>query len=918
MSASTLATRARQALASSEDRTRSEVVRVFKAFRKLEEERLKMLHRAGDAGSKNCQMRSDLIDEVIKHLWTEAQRLCPVPGVAALPICLVAVGGYGRRCMNPFSDVDLSVIYPGNGALPPKGTAELISTFVSLVWDIKLPLGDHATRSVGETYRQANGNYEIKTSLIDARYLAGEVKPFEDFQAKFDKSCFYKQEAKFLRDRQDDIAARHAKYENTPYRQEPNVKNGVGGLREFHNLQWITYAKFRTIDLNELIKRDFLTATALKEIQAAHNFILQIRTELHYTEKRESDILTLKLQGLVANHLGYRQRGILRRIERLMKDYYGHTVNMLHRTNEVLDRFHLLTLEEEQRGVKGFLALRRASTEKFDGFVAKSSREQKDARINAESPAVFKEDPARLMRLFVHTQQRYLRLGPDLFQLVQKSFPLVDQTFRYSKAVRESFLGILSQKGDVSRVLRQMHRVGLLGKYLPEFGALTNLVQHEFYHQYTADEHTLRCVDRLDDLAGTPKPGNEFFSKLFQDMQEPSMLYLALLLHDAGRALNTAHHATASTDLGDKVCRRLMIKGERRRLLLFLVDNHLELYRTATKQNTDDPAVIESFARVVRNQPYLDALLVFTVVDSKGTSAGGWTSWKEAMILQLYRSTSHYLNDPRDFLRMATAPLDSLKTSVQKLFDATYGADIDAHFDHMPRAYFNFREAEKIAFHIRAIRWHADRIAKDPETADLPTLTWINHLEQGWSDFIVVCRDRPLLLARIAGALSATNINILGADLFRRSDGVVLDIFRVCTVNFEPVSTDRARTRVRQLTERAFKADDFDFSVEIAEHRRPGRGLQEIAEIPQRVYVTNERSQEHTVVELQAADRIGFLYDVFVSIGRLGLNITHARINTEKGAALDSFYIQTMDGQKITDKAVLDELKEVLTKAVFA
>jgi [protein-PII] uridylyltransferase len=401
-------------------------------------------------------------------------------------------------------------------------------------------------------------------------------------------------------------------------------------------------------------------------------------------------------------------------------------------------------------------------------------------------------------------------------------------------------------------------------------------------------------------------------------MQDPAMLYLALLLHDTGRALNQAHHATASADLVAKVCRRLSITGESRRLLLFLVDNHLELYRTATKLNTEDPAVIADFAKVVRNQNYLDALLVFTVVDSKGTSAGSWSSWKESLILQLYRNTSHYLNDPTDFMRRATEPLDDLKVAVQKLFDATYGTEIDAHFAHMPRAYFNFREARSIAYHIRAIRWHQERVAQKEQAEDMPTLTWINHGEQGWSDYIVVCRDRPLLLARLAGALAAHNINILSADLFRRGDGVVLDLFRVCTVNFEPVGSDRTRMRVKASTEESFRSEHFDFSQQIAEHRRPLRGLQEIAEIPQRVYVTNDRSAEHTVIELQAADRIGLLYHIFNSIGRLGLNITHARINTEKGAALDTFYVQTMDGQKVMERETLDALREALNKAVFS
>ena len=922
MPAAKLADRAREALANTTGKARSktEITRIYKAFRKAEELRLKIKHDAGGGGRDVCALRSDIYDEFLRYLWDDLILQCEFKDAAKRSISLIAVGGYARRCMNPHSDVDMTFVFPGNGLHPDTEDVAIISAFINMLFTLGIHVGDHATRSVGETFKQANGNYEIKTSLIDCRFIAGHREAFDQLKATYDKACFGKHSGQFLHDRQLDIAERHARYEHTPYRQEPHVKNGLGGLREYHNLQWVTYAKFHTTNLRELTKQDLLSAAALREIEQAYDFVLRVRTELHYVEKRESDVLTLKLQGDVAERLGYRQRHILRKIESLMKDYYRHTIAMLHRTSQVLDKLRLLTLEEELRGVKGYLARRRAKMEKFDGFIAKQSRDEKDARIYAENERIFKEEPHRLMRLFMHTQQRHLRLSPDLFELVQKSFRFVDQTFRYNTEVRESFFAILSQKGDVARVLRQMHRVGFLGKYMPEFGAMTNLVQHEFFHQYTADEHTLRCIDRLDELAGTPPKGNEFYASLFREMQEPFVLYLALILHDAGRALNSSNHALESTVLADRVCRRLHIKGERRKLLLFLVDSHLELYRTATKNDPHDPDVITDFARIMRGQQtYLDALLIFTVVDSKGTSASGWTSWKESLITQLYHNTTRYLNDPKDFMLRATGPLDEVKVAVQKLFDATYAAEIEAHFANMPRSYFNYRDADRIAFHIRTIRWHHERMEKLKAGKDVPTLTWVNHLEHGSSDLVVVCQDRPLLLARIAGALGAHNVNILSASLYRRADGVVLDIFRVCTVNFEAVSSDRTRTRVKNDVEHAFKTDDFDFSSAIAEHRRPLLGgTQQIGEIPQRAFINNDRSPEHTIIEVQAADRIGLLYDVCTAVGRLGLNIWHARINTEKGAALDTLYVQTAEGTKVTDKAMLAELNKAMEKALFA
>jgi [protein-PII] uridylyltransferase len=913
-----LSTRAREALANTtgKARTNAEVLRVFKAFRKVEEARLRMAHKAGRSGVEVCELRSDLIDAILRHLWNEVMLRDDSAAARKLSFSLVATGGYGRRHMNPCSDVDMLFLLNGNSTSAPAGVGPFVSTFLTLMFDLRLTVGDKSTRSVGDTLSLANQKNDVKTALIESRLVAGSEEPFAELKKRFDKECMDGRETEFLRLRQEDLLARHAKHENTSSVQEPNVKTGCGGLRDYHNALWMSYAKHRTTNLRDLIKMGILPLTSFRDMERAYDFILRVRTELHYIEGRESDVLTLRLQGVVATDLGYRQKTILDRIEAFMRDYYTHSSNLLHRGNELMDRYHLQAIAEEKPSIVARLLRRTAKqVEKFDGFIAK------DERIHPEGDRIFKEDHARLMRLFVHTQQRHLRLSPELFQLVQKSWPLISPTFRYSKTARESFEAILSQKGEVGRVLRQMHRVGFLGRYLPEFGALTNLVQHEFFHRYPADEHTLRTIDRLDELAGAPKPGMEFFQGLFHEVQDPYVLYLALILHDSGRAENAETHTDASAHLADKVCRRLQIKGARRRLLMFLIDHHLSLYRDATTKNLDDPKVVAEFAAKMRNKQFLDALLLMTFADSRGTSEKSWNSWKESLILHLYHNTVRYLNDPSDFVRSVTAPLEELQSGVRRKLGTAYDAEITAHFTHMPRSYFNFRSADTIAAHVEAFRKFFDKLEKDGGTHEclLPELTWVDRPEQGCSELIVVCWDRHLLLARVAGALAAQGINILSADLFQRGDDVVLDVFRVARTDFTPVTNERTKARVKSSIEEAFETGKFDFSQAIAEARRPFKGLEEVAaEVPQRVYLNQMLSPEHTVIELQALDRIGLLYDVFLAIGQLGLNIAHARINTEKGVALDAIYVQDKGGQKVEDKAVLATLKKRLDAAVFA
>jgi [protein-PII] uridylyltransferase len=897
--------------------SRTETLKLAKRFLKLKETRIKQRHRAGVGGAEICRMRSDVMDCLARQLWAESLAALPQDKRAKVNFSVVAHGGYGRRIMSPFSDVDLTFMLPGNGAQVPADTAKLIADYLLFFYDLKFKVG-RATRSVGGCIDQANEDMQTKTALMEARLLCGSETPFNEFRSRFDKECMTGREEEFLKQRQEDLASRHAKHGSTHCVQEPNVKSGCGGLRDYQNLIWMSYAKLRTLNPKDLVQKGLMSPAGWRELAEAYDFILRARNEMHYTERRASDILTLRLQGLVASNLGYRHKRILRRIEAFMRDYYTATRNILQRSSEVMDRFHLAALEgqETKPGLLSFMARRKAAqkrAEKLDGFIVKNERLYPEAR------AVFKEDPTRLMRTFLYTQQRHLRMSPELFQIMQESFRLVNVSYRYNKSVRETFLAILAKKGDVARVLRQMHRVGFIGRYMPEFGAMTNLVQHEFFHRYTADEHTLRTIDMLDELSDARIKVRPLYQQLFHDLHQPEILYLALLLHDAGRAANAKAHDAESTIMADAVCRRLSIKGERRKLLLFLVDNHLLMYRTATTANLDDPQVIGEVAAIVKTKEYLDTLLVMTYADSKGTSEASWSGYKEASILQLYHSTVAYLDAPADFMRRVAVPLDDVREAVKKELEADFGLEISAHFQHMPRSYFNYREPAQIAAHIRQFRQFFVQLTQEDADAGLmPVMTWEDHAEQGYSELVVTCWDRRLLLARISGALAAQSINILSADLYQRSDNLVLDIFRVCNTNFAAVTSKSAKQRVEQAVRAAFLQQKFDFGPSIAASRKEVPGFDEVmAEIPQRVFINNDISHDQTVAELQVVDRLGLLYDLFMAIGKLGHSITHARISTEKGVAIDAIYIQTANGDKLRDKEQIDILKTTLELSIF-
>ena len=911
---------ARRALAPAhkDGATMAEVVKYYRTFLRKEEMRIRMLHRGGDAaggGVRIGELRAGLLDVVLENLL-ELARVDAGVSKSAQPLTLVATGGYGRGLLNPCSDVDLLFLVPGRSAkfLLPEADA-IIQKMFYLLTDIRLKISP-VTRSLEECIHLANDDHETKTSLLEARFLAGDEEFFLKLTTEFQSRCIKGREEDYLERRREDLRMRHAKHSNTVYLQEPNVKSGCGALRDYQNLLWVAWVKCGARAMSDLSKQKLLSPAAYRELERGYDFLHRVRNELHYLEKRPQDQLTLRLQGRVATNLKYPQPRMLARIEAFMRDYYHHTRNIFQHTLSLMERFRL-EAEDKPAGPLSFLARRKPKIERFDGFYSKGGL------IYPEHDRIFKEDEDRLMRLFQHTQVRHLELSPQIRQLFKSAYPALGKTFRYRKTNRETFEAILSRKGDVARVLRQMHRVGFLGRYLPEFGALTDLVQHEFFHRYSADEHTLRVVEQLDHLLDTRlnTPVELMLRDLFKEVEDPFILYLAILLHDSGRATDADQHEYASAMLAAKVCNRLKVGLDRRRVLLFLVDHHLSLFRAATQKNIEDTAVIADFAASVREKAWLDALLVMTYADSKGTSETSWSGFKQSLMLQLYRSTASFFADRPAFeAQTREAETEEFRNALAEKLGSGWAAEIALQFDGMPERYFAFRSAHRVASHLRLFRefFKAEQFNETGQPI-LPVYRWRTVPERACSELTLVTRDRSLLLARVAGCLSRCGLNILSADFFLRKDGVVFDIFRVCTTKLEPLTDERVIRRFGKLMTEVFATEEPDWSAlrppEEAENANDAEFLQLKAEFPTRVYLSNELNPRHTVVEIDAVDRLGLLSDFFRVIGGLGLEIAHARINTDKGAAQDTFYLTDASGDKITDRDTLRALREGLGRA---
>lgn len=873
-------------------------IEIFRGFRKIEEHRLRMWHKSDGGGREICRQRADLVDILFRELYEGIVRDLAPKGLPE-PLAVTALGGYGRRELTPFSDID--IMFLTHRAQPSKVIEEVIRQTLTALWDIGYKVG-HSTRSIPQAIKQANGDMITKTSLLESRHLTGDRDVFTAFKERFEKDCIRGREAGYVTWRMTNQGEMRAKYGHSVFMQEPNVKNGMGGLRDYHSLLWISYFKERINTTAKLVEKRFLRDSERRALEKSYDFLLRVRTEMHYLNGRPQDGLTLQLQGRVADSFNYPQRHILRRVEAFMREYYSHARNINLLTESAVQRMKVIP---EKPGLLGLL---RPRAEKFDGFVARRGR------LYEESREIFTEDPFRLIRAFHHVQVRQLEFSTELRDLLRRRLRLVDRTFQYARVARETFLAILSRKGEVGRILREMHDLDFLGRYIPEFGALTCLVQHEFYHRYTADEHTLVCIEKLDSVLPAENERFRGYRALFQKLEDPAMLYLALLLHDTGKAANTRNHEYASSLLAQKVARRLQLSSERRRMLIMLVNSHYELSSTAQKRNLDDPNTITEFAGIVGTQANLDALMLLTLADGMGTSDQNWSDWKEGLVWTLYRRTKDYLEGGPVTLAELRKNRDDLHENVSKHLPRDYADELEAHFQHMPERYFQMFDAVQIAEHLRLFRTFLEtHLTRDEPPPYAPAFRWIAKPEQGHSEVWVCGWDRHRLLERIAGAFLSAQINILSADIFTRGDNLALDIFRVCNPQLAPVTNSRDITRVEKSLTDALAVEQYDFTPLLRkEARMRTYRISQEAELPTKIVVDNTSHPAYTLVDIETPDRLGLLYDLLRALGEAGVNIELSRITTEMDVALDSFYITTRDGKKVEDEDTIRRIQRLL------
>lgn len=851
---------------------------------------LKARHVGGAAGHESVQEYAGFIDGLLRIIWERAEADCRREGLPPEgPVVLVALGGYGRGELGPSSDIDLMVIHRGESPALQRITQELLYT----LWDLGLQVG-HSVRSLEDCQAIARTDLLSRTSMMEARYIAGDKALFRAFGKTLAENVYRKDFARFLEDTLAERDSRYRKHGASVYGLEPNVKESAGGLRDVHTAMWLASAKFKTRTLKELEEKGFVTGRERQATDAALTFLWRVRNELHFISGHKNDVLSRPIQAQIAKNFGYTDDEQSLGVEKFMREYYRHAraihrfaTRLIHRCRETIGVRRSLLGRFPKRGREGGLVFY-------------------DSRVHLEKPdrRAFREDPTRLMRVFWHAHRLGYDLSLDVERAIEENLDLIGDEFWASHDVRNLFLSICRNWGRVAGTLRQMHELGVLGRYIPEFGGLDCLVQYDAYHKHTADQHSLLGVEYLEALA--PGGGeSEDLSKLVTELERPELLILGMLLHDIGKSQGHGHVAKG-IPLIRAVTQRMGLDPRGAAGVEFLVTQHLLMSHTIQRRDLDDPKTIEAFARACGDPEWVRMIYLLTVADMRAVGPGVWTAWRGSLLLRLYEravvSLTGGIGDEgidRELL---------LERVLVESSDTTWEG-VAAHLDRMSERYLTTTPPQRMAAHLRLIA----QLANEPVATEV-----FPHPGLGTSDFVVVAPDAPGLFSLMVGTLAANEINILSAQIHTRADGIAVDTFQISDPYVEVDWDDRRWERVREELRSVITGEGSVEELLLA--RRGSRRFPSEAPPlgPIKVTVDNHLSDSYTVIEVKCPDRLGLLYLITRTLAREGTDIGSAKITTEIDQAYDTFYVRDRQARKVEDPERLYELQRALEGALLS
>jgi [protein-PII] uridylyltransferase len=828
-----------------------------------------------------CRME----DEVIRILFEFARKhLYPSQNPSESEhMAVIATGGYGRGLQAPGSDIDLLFLLPYKQTAWGESIAEAI---LYCLWDTGLKVG-HATRSVDECIRQAKADMTIRTAILEARFLLGDRKLFDELIARFDNEVVRNTAAQFVAAKLAEREERVRRSGQSRYLVEPNVKDGKGGLRDLHTLFWIAKYVYRVREPDELIKRGVFDKHEYQLFRRCEDFLWAVRCHMHFVTSRAEERLAFDIQREIAVRLGYMAHPGQKDVERFMKHYF-----LIAKDVGDLTAIVCAQLEDDQtktvpvlsRVMAKFRIVKRKKLAETDDFIVDKNR------IRLAQANVFKRNSVNLIRIFHLAQKHNLAFHPDAMRVMTRSLHLINSELRENKEANRLFLEIIISKNDPETVLRRMNEAGVLGRFVPAFGKIVAMMQFNMYHHYTVDEHLLRCIGMLAEIEGGRAPDTPLAHELFGKLRpgNRTVLYVTMFLHDIAKG-RIEDHSTAGARVARRFCPRLGFSAADTETIAWLIENHLVMSSVAQSRDLSDRKTIENFAAVVQSAERLKLLTVLTTADIRAVGPGVWNGWKAQLLRTLYYETEPVLTGGFSEVNRAQR-VGIAQNEFRQTLRHWPAKRLDAYIARLYPAYWLKVDLQHKVEHAHFV------LAADDAGKTLATTVGFHG--GAVTELTVLAPDHPWLLSIIAGACAMAGANIVDAQIYTTTDGLALDTISLSREFERDEDEQRRANRIAESIEKALRGELR--LPETLGKRVPPKGRIRAFALEPSVSINNQWSHRYTMVEVTGLDRTGLLYEMTTTLSKLNLNIASAHVATFGERVVDVFYVTDLMGAQIT------------------
>jgi len=803
-------------------------------------------------------------------------------------ISLEAVGGYGRGELHPASDIDLLILHAPEVFDECK---ENIEQFLTFLWDIKLEIGS-SVRTVKQCIDIARDDITVATNIMESRTLVGDASLRLELAQQSAPNHMWPAEV-FFRAKWDEQIERHKKYNDTEYNLEPNIKNAPGGLRDIQTISWVAKRYFQVRTLKQLEGKGFFTEEEFSLLYSGEEYLWRVRYGLHMVAKRPEERLMFDHQRELATLFGYKDEQGSLAVEQFMHKYYR-TVLALRELNDVLLQF--LSEAILQKGKCKSVA---TVNERF---------QLRDNYIEATHTYVFEENPSALLEMFVLMAQNPKIVGvrASTIRLVRESRHLIDDSFASNNKNTQLFVKLLQYPGGLVEQLKRMLRYGILGLYLPEFGQVTGQMQHDLFHIYTVDAHTLKVVQNICNfLLPSAKQDFPIAAHITTRLPKFDLLIMAGLYHDIGKGRGGDHSTLGAVD-AEEFCRRHGVSPRETRLVSWLVEKHLLMSSVSQKQDLSDPDVIRQFALTVGDQMHLDYLYCLTVADINGTNKELWNTWRASLLRQLYLETKRALRrglenniDKQELIE------ETQQSAIQKLGrrKGLNEAQVWALWGDMGEDYF-LRES------VTDIIWHTEAIAEHKDNSPLVLIKKTSNRElAGATQIFIRSKNQKNVFVAAASALDHLNLSIQDAKIYSSKTGYTIDTFFVLNQDGEPLGNNASlHKKIQQtLVDELSLADNYS---EVVSRRTPRR--MKYFAMPTRTSLSEDTLRHCSVLEVISPDRPGLLACIGRIFMQYDIQLLNAKIATLGERVEDMFFIADSKGQPLTDTRFAENLQRAI------